>query len=138
MEVIKEMEIPASFFYQKIIDSVQHDIASATEKKVHEYQLAGFSYTKRFSKKMAARITIDEVARNKTYQFTTMTKNNQFCARYELKELAGNRCEVKYTESMQSFGTIQQLNDMAVGFVMSFFKKRRFKQMLVMIEQAYT
>ncbi len=38
---------------------------------------------------------------------------------------------------MQSYGMLQKLNDMILGTMLMYFKKRRFKKMLVMIEETY-
>ena len=42
-----------------------------------------------------------------------------------------------YTEQMESHGMLQKLNDMILGTLLMYFKKRRFKKMLVMIEETY-
>lgn len=137
MEIIKKMNVPAAFFYNQVIDSVQYDIREATGKTVPETKLAGFDYVKEFSNSGKARITINEVEKDRAYSFTTATTKNSFTVSYEIKPIDEKSCEVRYVEKMESFGMIQSLNDMAVGILLGFLKKRRFKKMLQMMEEAY-
>ncbi|MHC5249533.1 DUF3284 domain-containing protein [Enterococcus sp. LJL90] len=137
MEVKRKLKIPASFFYEKIVDSVVYDVHSATGKTMNAKQLNGFEYVKDFSASKRAKIKIEELEENHIYQFKTTTTRNEFVVRYEINPIDQENCEVTFTESMKSFGLIQQLNDMATGLILGFFKKRRFKEMLTMIEQSY-
>ncbi|MBK4834891.1 hypothetical protein CU013_1228 [Enterococcus faecium] len=38
---------------------------------------------------------------------------------------------------MESYGMLQKLNDMLLGTILMYFKRRRFKKMLDMIEATY-
>lgn len=137
MKIEKTLNIPAEFFYSKVIDSVIFDVRQATGKDLTRKQLKNFEYVKTFSKYSRAKIKIDEVVENQTYQFKTATTKNEFVARYDIEPLSDSKCKVSYTETMESFGFMQQMNDMVLGLVMGMFKKRHFKKMLTMIEQSY-
>lgn len=137
MEITKQMNIPATFLYDKVVDSVLFDIRKATGKTVTRKQLKDFEYVKEFSANNRARIKIEEAIDNTLYRFRTSTTKNDFLVEYEIKPLTESTCELHYTETMKSFGFLQQLNDMLLGFMLMFFKKRRFKKMLQMIEESY-
>lgn len=137
MEIKQRLNVPATYFFDRVIDSVKYDIHEATGKSLTENQLVGFEYVKEFSAKSRARILIEDVIHNEKYRFVTSTTKNSFTATYKIAPLDDKSCEVIYTEKMTSNGTIQSLNDMVVGMVFSFFKKKRFKKMLGMIEQSY-
>lgn len=136
MIIEKELKISAKNFYDKIIDSVVFDIRKTTGKDVTRNQLKNFEYIKEFSKINRARILIEEVVPNRVYQFRTSTTRNDFTVRYEIEELAENRCKIHYEETMKSFGFMQQMNDAVMGIPMGFFKKRNFKKMMEMIEKS--
>lgn len=136
MRIEKELNISASEFYDKIMSSVVMDVRKATGKNLSRKQLRNFEYVKQFSRNASARIKIEEVEEDRTYQFRTSTVKNVFVARYDVQAEAADRCKVIYTENMESFGFFQQMNDTVIGALTGFLKKRRFKKMLEMIEQA--
>lgn len=137
MEIVKTLNIPASFFYDKVMDSVLFDVRKATGKSVTRKQLKNLEYVKQFSQNSRARIKIEEVIENQSYKFRTSTTKNDYVVHYQIKALDDKTCKVRYTEQMQSYGMLQKLNDMILGTMLMYFKKRRFKKMLVMIEETY-
>lgn len=138
MIIEKELKMPAKAFYDKIIDSVIFDIRTVTGEDIKRSRLKNYEYVKQFSKFNRAKILIQEVEENKIYQFKTSTTKNDFVVRYEIEDLGGDRCKVHYEETMKSFGFMQQMNDMVMGIVIGFFKKRNFKKMMTMIEKSYS
>ncbi|WP_414841956.1 DUF3284 domain-containing protein [Enterococcus saccharolyticus] len=128
--------ILAPVFFNKIIDSVLYDIDSATGRKVSVKQLNQFEYVKEFSKLNRAKIKIEKVVPNKAYHFRTSTTRNDFHVKYDIVSIDEHTCEVRYQETMESFGTMQKMNDMLFGIILGFFKKRQFKRMLTMIEES--
>ena len=133
----KKLNIPASFFYDKVMDSVLFDVRKATGKSVTRKQLKNLEYVKQFSQNNRARIKIEEVIENQSYKFRTSTTKNEFVVHYQIKPLDDSTCEVHYTEKMESYGMLQKLNDMLLGTILMYFKRRRFKKMLDMIEATY-
>ncbi|MGX7058761.1 DUF3284 domain-containing protein [Vagococcus humatus] len=137
MELTRELNIPGTYFYQKIIDSVIYDIFKATGETVSKDQLDGYEYVKEFSKNNRAKIKIEKVVPNEAYYFRTSTTRNDFLVQYEIVCLSDTSCQVKYQETMKSFGVLQQLNDLVIGTLLMYLKKRQFKRMLGLIEQSY-
>ncbi|MBF0013773.1 DUF3284 domain-containing protein [Enterococcus casseliflavus] len=137
MRIEKDLSIPANVFYDQIMDSVIFDIRKATGKTLSRKQLAGFQYVKEFSTMSRAKIEIEEIIENQVYQFKTETTKNEFVARYEVTPLDGKSSKVIYTETMKSHGFMQQLNDMLLGTILGYFKRKQFKKMLSMMEEAY-
>lgn len=133
----EKLNIPASFFYDKVMDSVLFDVRKATGKSVTRKQLKNLEYVKQFSQNNRARIKIEEVIENQSYKFRTSTTKNEFVVHYQIKPLDDSTCEVHYTEKMESYGMLQKLNDMLLGTILMYFKRRRFKKMLDMIEATY-
>jgi hypothetical protein len=137
MEINKKMNVPADFLYKTIIDSVLHDIKQATDQTLTEEQLEGYSYLKQFYKDSNATITIETVKKNQAYAFQTATKKNTFRVHYQIEAIDDAHCTLHYEEKMTSEGMIQQLNDMLLGTILGYFKRKQFKKMLSMMEEAY-
>ncbi|EPH99617.1 hypothetical protein D920_01334 [Enterococcus faecalis 13-SD-W-01] len=137
MEITKKLNIPAPFFYDKIMDSVLYDVRKATGKNLTRKQLRNFEYIKEFSKNSRAKIKIEELIENQSYKFRTSTTRNEYVVHYQVLPLDDKTCEVRYEEKMESFGIIQKLNDMLLGTILMYFKRRQFKRMLGMIEETY-
>lgn len=136
VKIVKTLNIPASNFYDKVMDSVVFDVRKATGKTLTRKQLQNFEYIKEFSKNSRAKIKIEEVIENQSYQFKTSTTRNEFVARYQIDSIDDKSCKVEYTETMKSFGILQQLNDLLLGTMLMYFKRRQFKKMLEMIEES--
>ncbi|MBL1227898.1 DUF3284 domain-containing protein [Enterococcus sp. BWB1-3] len=136
MEVVKKLNIPAPVFYKKIIESVIYDIRVQTGKDVTEKQLNNFEYVKTFSKSQRAKIKIDKIEKNSAYHFSTSTTKNEFKVSYDITMIDDNSCEIRYAESMESYGTLQKMNDIVLSMLLGFFKKRQFKKMLEQMENS--
>ncbi|MDY0404844.1 DUF3284 domain-containing protein [Virgibacillus sp. 179-BFC.A HS] len=110
MEIVRKMNVPASFLYKTIIDSVLSDIHTQTGKKISEKQLKGFKYVKTFSKNSKATIRIEDITNNQSYQYRTTSNKNDFMVAYEMRPLTEDSCELRYTEKMESFGYMDRLH----------------------------
>lgn len=137
MEIVRKMKVPVEFLYETIIKSVLSDIQSQTGRKISEKQLEGFKYDKTFSKNSKATIRIEEITKNKSYQYRTTSNKNDFLVAYKIRPINDESCELHYIEKMESFGFLQNLNDIVIGIIWSPLKKRRFNEMLKQIEAAY-
>jgi len=138
MEIVRKLNVPAEFLYETIIRSVLSDIHSQTGKKVVESQLPGFEYIKTFSKNNSAKVKIEEITKNESYQYRTTSNINDFTVTYKVRSLTKESCELHYTEKMESYGYLQKLNDAFVGIIWSRLKKKRFHEMLKQIEVNYS
>ncbi|WP_086350463.1 DUF3284 domain-containing protein [Candidatus Enterococcus clewellii] len=137
MEIVKKLNVPATYFFDKVIESILFDVNRSTGKKMKPMQLNNFEYVKEFSKNSRAKIKIEKLVENETYAYRTSTVKNEYFAQYTVKPVDENSCEVHYTEKMESFGTLQKMNDAVVGMLIGFLKKRQFKKMLQQIESSY-
>lgn len=137
MEIVRKMKVSVEFLYETILTSVLSDIQSQTGKKLTEKQLQGFEYEKTFSKHAKATIRIEEITKNKAYQYRTTSNKQDFIVSYKLRPLDDGSCELHYTEQMESFGYLQKINDSLIGLIWSPLKKRRFNEMLKQIETTH-
>ena len=135
MELIKELNVSAEYFYGRVMESVLYDIRQHTEKSMSKDQLSGFSYSKQFAPKSSGKIIITEILENQVYAFKTITSRNEFDAKYVIDAIDETHCRVTYTEKMESNGAFQAMNDRVVGTLLSYFRKKNMKKMLLSIEQ---
>ncbi|WP_125767555.1 DUF3284 domain-containing protein [Lapidilactobacillus wuchangensis] len=137
MKIEQTLNIPPTYFYRKVIDSVIYDIRSQTKQDINEDQLEGFSYTKQFTKTTAARLTITKLIPNESYHYETASSKSTFKVSYDMKATADNKTDVVYEEKVISNGWMQQMNDLLVGWIMGRLRRRNFKKMLTQIEESY-
>ncbi|GEL14036.1 hypothetical protein FC15_GL000199 [Lapidilactobacillus concavus DSM 17758] len=137
MKIQEVLNIPASFFYHKVIDSVLYDIKAQTGETLTEDQLENYSYVKQFTKTTSARLTVTKLVPNEAYYYKTSTTQSEFNVKYDIQALSDHKIKVIYQEDIASQGFMRQMNDMLVGTIMGFVRSRNFKKMLKQIEQSY-
>lgn len=137
MEITKKLNIPATVFYDQIMDSVLFDVRKHTGKSVTRKQLNNLEYVKQFSKNSRAKIKIEQVIENTSYHYRTSTTKNDFLVAYDITPIDDSSCEIRYSEQMTSYGFLQKINDAVIGTLLMFFKKRQFNKMLKMMEQSH-
>lgn len=137
MEVVKKLNVPATFFYEKVIESVVFDIEQQIGETVTVEELKGFEYSKAFDQVNRGTIKIEENIVDQAYYFRTITARNDFFVKYDIKKLSETTCEVTYYEKIDSTNTSQQMNDWLLSMMFGFSKKKKIKQMLQSIEAMY-
>ena len=137
MKISKELNIPATYFYTKLVESVLYDVRKSTGEGVNEANLEGTEYVKQFGSKDFAKIKIDKLVPNVAYAYSTSTTRNDFNASYEIRPTGDQTCLVEYEENMISHGTFQKMNDGLFHFVLGKVKKKRFIKMLEQMEESY-
>ena len=95
MELIKELNVSAEYFYGRVMESVLYDIRQHTEKSMSKDQLSGFSYSKQFAPKSSGKIIITEILENQVYAFKTITSRNEFDAKYVIDAIDETHCPAR-------------------------------------------
>ncbi|MFC4653008.1 DUF3284 domain-containing protein [Lactococcus nasutitermitis] len=137
MEIVKTIDAPREFIFEKIIDSCLYDIEKNTKQRPKIRNLTGFKYTKTFGKNQTGQIKFDEVSAPTVYAFTTATNRNTYKTRWELHKIDDRSTDVIITESKTAKGFFQHFNDMIVSIFFGRFKKRRMIGILDAIQKAY-
>ncbi|MCZ2491366.1 DUF3284 domain-containing protein [Dellaglioa carnosa] len=137
MEMEMKLKMPATYLFDQIMESVLYDIHTQTGRKLKRNQLEGFEFTKNFSKTQTAALKVTKIVENESYHFQTENNRNKFEVGYEIIAVDADHCLLSYKESMTSKGKMQQMNDVFMSMMMSFFKKRNFKKMMKQIEGKY-
>ena len=139
MEIIRTLKVPHQFIFDKLLESGLYDIEKNTGKHPKVSSLTGFEYKKKFGAKQnqAGKIKIDEVTEPSVYAFTTKTIRNTFTTRWELHKIDDTTTEVVISETLESHGFFQNLNDIMMQIGLGWIKKRQMKAILNNIFQAY-
>jgi len=125
MIITKEVQAPASFVFDKLIESSKFDIKKQTGKRLNLKQMKDFEYVKSFSKNQKARIKIIDVVENEIYSFKTSTTVTEYTTTYSIEAKDETSCVVSCKEEKVSQGFFQNLNDQVVGFVLGRAKKKQ-------------
>ena len=137
MEVKKQLNCPASYAYNEIINSVVYDIKRTTGCRVKRDYLKDYSYTKQFHDGSTGTITILNQQKNECYVFETKTAKNTFTSGYQFTPIDEFHCQVHFKEEFTSHGLFQQINDFLMRLLFQHSKKHQFLQMLEQIEEKY-
>lgn len=137
MEIKQTLEMPAAAFFDKIMESVLFDIKKQTGHAIKREQLPNFSYQKHFGHAGNATLKVTELVPNESYHFQTESSRGAYNSSYDILSLTDEKIQVIYKENSQTDNTVQRYNDMIMGFVLGFARKRSFKKMLKEIEKTY-
>ncbi|GFH42295.1 hypothetical protein Hs30E_08460 [Lactococcus hodotermopsidis] len=138
MEIVKTLDVPRQFIFEKIVESGLYDVNKHTGKTPKISSLTGFEYSKSFGKNQAGRIKFDDVTEPSIYAFTTTTNKNIYKTRWELHKIDDKSTDVVISEEMTSnAGMIQKFNDIIMSLIFGRVKKRQMLAILNGISQAY-
>lgn len=137
MKIIKTVDVPRQFIFEQIAASSLYDIHQHTGKTPKIASLTGFQYKKTFGKHQSGSIKFDEVMEPVIYAFTTSTNKNIFKTRWELHKIDDKSTDVLITETSQSLGMIQNINDTVMSFMFGKVKKRQMLAILDNISNSY-
>lgn len=137
MEITKELNCPATYVYDQIINSVIYDIKKQTGNYIKREHLKDFTYTKQFGNGTNGTITILEQIPNKRYMFETKTAQNTFISGYQFTAIDEFHCRIDFKEELHSNGIMQKINDILMRVLFEHGKKNNFLQMLEQIEEKY-
>ena len=137
MNLSRKLNAPASFIYNKLIESSIHDINASINRGLSPDEIKGFKYEKTFLSGHKATIHIVDVVENELYQFKTTTSIREFVTTYKIKELSSNQCEVTCTETIESHGPMLKYNDMLTGAVLGWSKRKQLKKVLDAMAATY-
>jgi len=137
MRLSKTVDAPASFIFDKLVESSLYDIKQQTGESIHFEALKGYTYHKTFQNKQKAEITITEVVKNETYEFITVMMLREYKTRYQLKALGENSCEIICEEKQVSHGVLQRYNDMIMEILIGWQKKKQMRYMFDGMAKVY-
>lgn len=137
MIIQKTVDAPAGYIYQTIIDSVIYDIKRTTGKTVTAAQLNHYEYAKKMGRGNYGRVKITQLEKNRAYAFTTTAGRATYSVSYQLQETEDNQTAITYEETSDQGGTMAQLNQSLMTFLMGRGRKKRVRAMFDQMAKQY-
>jgi len=137
MEMIKTLDVPRRFIFDKIVESSLMDIEQQTGKKLKTSKMNGFEYSKKFANGSTARIKLTDNEEPSVYEFTTTQSKRKYTTRWELHPIDDTSTDVIISEEQTANGFLQKANDAIMGIGLGWLKKRQMTAILDSISKAY-
>lgn len=134
MQVTQKLMVSQKEVFDTLVKSSVYDIEKKIGKKIPIRKLEGYSYTRPMSNGSYAKTTILQVKPNETYQFETKGRLNTHTTTYTIEAVSDYTSKVTYDEKIEAKKASAKWNNIIVGFLLGFFRKRRVKNLLKAIE----
>ncbi|AXX64977.1 hypothetical protein DS831_04825 [Bombilactobacillus bombi] len=129
--------VPVDYFFQRIIESSLYDIKQQTGKKISPNQLRGFTFKRKHANGVVSTMTVTAYQPNQQYAYKMQTGRNDYYVSYNVAAVDEQHMQFTYEEKLQGKSATINANNHASGFLMGWFRKRRFKKMKRQIEADY-
>ncbi|EUJ25214.1 DUF3284 domain-containing protein [Listeria cornellensis] len=136
MNVSKKLYISQKECFHTIAKSVIYDVKQSTGKNLPMQKLKGLKYRRKMSNGAAAETQITEFQFPNIYQFETTNRVNLHRTTYTVTEISDHVCEVTYKEEIEAEKWMQKMNNMLVGTIFAFLRKKRVTRLLKAMEDS--
>ena len=136
MKITMNLPVEPAIFFKQLQLSALADIRTHTGREPLPGSLRGFSYAKKWPNGRQARLQITDMEPNKVYAYTLATPQDDFRVSYRLVPLASGKSRLEYEESLVAKTVRGTANNRVRGILMGWFRKRRFKKMVLKMCQS--
>ena len=137
MKITMDLQVPADYFFQRLVDSVLQDIKQQTGRQLAERALPGYRYHKEFGNKQTGELKVLHFLHGRRYGYSLRTGRNEYFVDYELTPQGADSCILSYSEQQKGRDAKVTANNKTASFFLGWFRKRRFKKMAAEISVAY-
>lgn len=137
MDIQMKLNVPAAYFFNRLIESSLYDINEQTGKNLQANQLAHFAYKRKLANGAYGRFLVTDYRPEGVYAYSMRTGRNTYSVSYNVSQLAENQAQFHYTEQVTGENSTVNANNKLTGFMLGWFRKRRFKKMAAEIAQDY-
>jgi hypothetical protein len=137
MDINMTLDVPADYFFERLVESALYDINQQTKKKLTARQLPRFTYRKKFANGTFGRFTVTDYLPAGVYAYAIDTGRNQYTVGYDVKA-AGDQTLLHYTEQVTGANGTVNANNRVTSFALGWLRKRRFKKMAQAMAQDYS
>ncbi|MBC2005262.1 DUF3284 domain-containing protein [Listeria booriae] len=134
MNVSTKLYISQKECFHTIAKSVIYDVKQATGKNMPMQKLQGLKYRRKMSNGATVETKITEFQFPNVYQFETTSRVNLHRTTYTVTEISDHVCEVTYKEEIEAEKWMQKMNNMLVGTIFAFLRKKRVTRLLKAME----
>lgn len=136
MKIVHTLDVPAAYFYSKVIDSVLYDIKQNTGESLKPAALQGYEYRKPIGK-ASGRIKITKNVVNRAYAFETDMSGGVYSTAYDIQETQDGKVQITYEESSKFASTVRDWNQKLMMLLLGHGRKKQLIHMLDQIEVGY-
>ncbi|MBC1457197.1 DUF3284 domain-containing protein [Listeria newyorkensis] len=134
MKITKKLAISQKECFDTIMNSVVHDVKAATGKKPLVQKLEGLKFKRKMANGSEAIMIITKCTPPAVYEFQTKTHVNTHTTSYTIEAITEHTCEVIYDETVEAKTSMARWNNILVGGMLGFTRKKRITRMLDGIE----
>ncbi|MBC1500123.1 DUF3284 domain-containing protein [Listeria weihenstephanensis] len=134
MKITKKLAISQKECFDTIMNSVVHDVKEATGKKPLVQKLEGLKFKRKMANGSEAVMIITKCTPPEIYEFQTKTHVNTHTTSYTVTAITEHTCEVVYDETVEAETAMARWNNILVGGLLGFTRKKRITRMLDGIE----
>lgn len=137
MDIIVKLEVPAEYFFNRLVESALYDINEQTGKGISAQQLAHFAYKKKLANGAYGRFLVTDYRPDGLYAYSMRTGRNTYSVSYNVTKVGDTTAQLHYIEQVAGTNSTVNANNKLTGFMLRWFRKRRFKKMAAEISQDY-
>lgn len=138
MDISMQLDVPADYFFGRLIESALYDIHEQTGKTLAAKQLPRFTYKKKFTNGTFGHFTVTDYLPAGVYAYTISTGRNRYDVSYEVEGATDNRAHLRYKEQVIGANGTVNANNKLTEFMLGWLRKRRFKKMAAEIARDYS
>ncbi|WDF82418.1 DUF3284 domain-containing protein [Lacticaseibacillus pabuli] len=138
MDIKMKLDVPAEYFFHRLIESALYDINEQTGKSLVAPQLPRFTYKKKLANGSVGHFTITDYQPTGVYAYAMHTGRNDYTVSYTVDKLEDNKAQLRYTENVSGASTTVNANNRLTSIMLGWFRKRRFKKMAAEIAKDYS
>ena len=137
MKLKLSVKVPATYYFNKIVDSSIYDIKQQTGVSLSKDQLQGYQFKKKIGENSYSDFQITKVICNELYAYQLETPVNSYRVSYQISPLSTEMMNLEYQEEITGANKTVSANNMFTQLLWGWSRKRRFKKMTKEIEKSY-
>lgn len=134
MKVSKKIEATPEEFFKLLVTSIEADIKNADVELPAHGVKSGFSYNKRVSNRLVAKVTIEELTEPSTYSATFLNNRGTNHLKYDIEKIDDQFINVTVTEDFKGKKALDDINQNIMSFVLKRSGSKRTLAILSMME----
>ena len=137
MDIKMKLDVPAEYFFNRLVESALYDINQQTGKQLKASQLPNFAYKRKLTNGSYGRFLVTDYKSGGVYAYSMHTGRNDYSVSYNVEDIGDHKAQLHYTEKVAGATTAVNANNRLTSTMLGWFRKRRFKKMAAEIAKDY-